>query len=350
VKISRVYDKGGRWYYVQDLDGRNPRTGRPLQKWHKLTRVDAGELALLEALKQLLGETPTSQGNMPAFIREFRGVHFGTLTFEVKKEYERMFDVIEQAFRRFDVDQVIPGTILAFLNGNFAGKHTARRHYKARLSTFFTWCVLNQERTSVKVNPCREVKLKSPPKRRVKFTPEIFWKMHDALTGVGQCFMLLEYLTLQRPTEIRLLRESQIGAEYIDFTPTKTEDSSGEQVKVLVTPEIRAVLERARSLRPIRKVVRLKDDPYLIQTRDGGRYSKNGLYEIWRDARAAAGVPKVTTRDVRAFALSAMEKLGYDVREIQLAATHTSVTTTEGYLDQYRERLSDARLPLPKRK
>jgi hypothetical protein len=32
------------------------------------------------------------------------------------------------------------------------------------------------------------------------------------------------------------------------------------------------------------------------------------------------------------------------VREIQLAAAHTTMTTTEGYLDQYRERLSEARL------
>jgi integrase len=308
VKITRVREQDGAWYYIQDLEARSPTTGRPKQKWHWLCRVDAGEPALLEALKQLLGEAPKPAGNLPGFVDEFRQVHFRTLTsFEVRKEYGRMFDVIAGAFANFDAHDVVPGDVEKFLNDNFSETPTAKKAYKARLSTFFSWCVRNQVKTRVTVNPCRELKLKSPPKRRGKFTPEIFWRLHDALPPVGQCFLLLEYLTRQRPTEIRLLRESQIGADYIDFTPTKTEGSSGEEVKVRITPEIRAALERARSLRPPRKIVKLKDDPYLIQSRDGDRFSKNGLYEIWRDARAAAGVPKVTTRDVRAYALSAME-------------------------------------------
>jgi integrase len=44
-----------------------------------------------------------------------------------------------------------------------------------------------------------------------------------------------------------------------------------------------------------------------------------------------------------------MEDMGYEVRDIQKAAAHASITTTEGYLNQHRDRLSDARLPLPQR-
>ncbi len=51
MKLKRVVKQDGRYYYIQDLEQRNPKTGRPKQKWHKLTRVDAGELALLAALR-----------------------------------------------------------------------------------------------------------------------------------------------------------------------------------------------------------------------------------------------------------------------------------------------------------
>jgi integrase len=352
VKTTRVYAKGNRWYYVEDLEERHPRTGRPKQKWHLLTRINEGDAALLKKLAELLGEMPKHQGNLPTLVEEFQAVHLKTLTFDVKKEYERMFGVIGKAFAEFDAPQVTPGDVVKFLNDNFSGKHTTKRHYKARLSTFFSWCVLNQERTGVKVNPCREIKLKSAPKSRGKMSPGIYWAIYDALTPMGQCFLELMFLTRQRPTEIRLLRESQIGPERIHFRPTKTEESSGEEVDVLITPEIRAAIERARALRPKHKVEDLAKhrDPFLIQARDGDKYTKNGLYEVWRDACEAAGAKGVTTRHVRPFALSEMERLGYNVREIQKAAAHASITTTEGYLDQHRDRLSDARLPLPQRK
>jgi len=351
MKIRRVYIQAGRYYYVQDLEERNPRTGRPKQKWMPLTRVEDGEAVLHQALAELLGQPPVRSGNMPALLQEFRKQHLPALAFEVRREYERMFDVIAKGFAQFDAAEVEPGHVITFL-GNFAGKTNTRGKYKARLSTFFSWCVLNSH-TGVKVNPCREIKLSAPPKRKGKINAEIYWKIHDALSPIGKCFLELTYLTRQRPTEIRLLRESAIGAERIHFAPTKTEDSSGEEVDVLITPEIRACLERARALRPSPKVVELerRRDPYIIQTRDGDSYSKTGLYEVWRDALAAAGLAgrNITTRDIRPFALATMEKMGIPLREIQLAAAHSTITTTEGYLDQHRERLSDVRLPLPPR-
>jgi len=42
----------------------------------------------------------------------------------------------------------------------------------------------------------------------------VYWSLYDALSPMGQCFLELMYLTRQRPTEIRLLRESQIPRAY----------------------------------------------------------------------------------------------------------------------------------------
>lgn len=356
MKIKRVYVQDGRHYYVQDLEERNAKTGRPKQRWIPLTRVDEGEAALHKALAELLGQALKRQGSMPAHLQEFRRVHIpGLRSIESRKEYARMYDAIGEAFAEFDSAAVEPGDVLTFL-GNFQNALNTRGKYKARLSTFFAWCTLNSH-TGVKVNPCREIRLKAPPKRKGKMNDERFWKIWDELTPMGRCFLELAYLTRQRATEIRLLRDSHIGPEafpdYIHFVPTKTEDETAQDVHVRITPEIRAAIERARALRPKKKVVELhrREDPFIIQTRDADGYSKTGLYEVWRDAIDAAGYKgmNITTRDVRPYALAKMELAGVDLREIQKAAVHASVTTTEGYLEQHRTRLSDIRLPLPER-
>lgn len=354
MKIPRVYPSDGSYFYVQDLEERNPKTGRPRQKWHKLCRIDEGEAAVHAALARLLGEAPASDdtGDMPALIKLFEADHFQTLTFDVRREYERMFALVAKAFKKFDARMVEPGDVVKFLNDNFSGKQNTMGKYKARLSTFFSWCVLNKAKTGVEINPCRELRIKSPPKRRGKLNAERYWAIYDALTPMGQCFLEGMYLTRQRPTEIRLLRESHIGPERIHFDPTKTIESSGEVIDIIITPEIRAWLDRCRALRPRRKVEQLAKhrDPYIIQARDGDKYSKNGIYEVWRDAVVAAGCKGITTRDVRPYALSVMESLGADMREIQNSAAHATMGTTEIYLDQYRDRLSSFRMPLPERK
>jgi integrase len=352
MKIKRVYVQAGRHYYVEDLEERNPKTGRPKQRWIPLTRVDQGEAALLKALAELLGEPQTRVGNMPTLIGEYKRVLFPDLTVTTRGNYTRMFAAIGTAFAQFDAADVDAGALIKFLQDNYATKKNTRSKIKGLLFQFFAWCCLNAH-TGVTVNPVREIKMDRPPKRKGKMNAERFWKIHDALTPMGRCFLELMYYTRQRPTEIRLLRDSHIGTDRIRFTPTKTEDETALDVDILITPEIRDAIDRARALRAKKKVVELhrREDPFIIQTRTGDGYSKTGLYEVWRDAIDAAGYTglNITTRDVRPFALHQMEKAGYDIREIQKAAVHSSVTTTEGYLEQHRDRLSDARVPLPQR-
>lgn len=203
-------------------------------------------------------------------------------------------------------------------------------------------------------NPCREIRLASGPKRKGPMNAERYWKMHDALPTRGQCFLRLMYFTRQRPTEIRLLKESGILHDRIIFQPTKTLATSGLEVEVMRTPEIDAVLDQARKLQKVRALRDQDDrfvggDVFVIQCEDGGGYTRWGIRSMWDDAREKAGVASVTTRHVRPFALKAMEDMGVDLREIQKSAVHASVTTTEGYLDQHRDRVVDVRLKEPER-
>jgi hypothetical protein len=141
---KRVTISNGRYYYIQDLEERRP-SGKPKQKWHPLTRVDAGEKAMLEAHDELLGsaQADATAGNFGTATAAFKKVKLPELTYEVKKEYGRMLDIATVAFRDFDVVDVTPGDA-ELLNENFAPHPTARRSYKARLSTFFSWCVLER--------------------------------------------------------------------------------------------------------------------------------------------------------------------------------------------------------------
>jgi len=347
MKIKRVHVKNGRYYYVEALAERNPSTGRPVKKWTPLTRVADGEPALLKALAGLLDPPRKREGNMKPLLADFRAAHLPDLTAGVRKEYERMLDIVAAAFIEFDVANVNPSDVLIFL-GNFSEHRTARRHYKARLSTFFSWCVVNKEKTGVIANPCRELRLKAPPKRKAKMDAAVFWKINDNLSESGKCFEELMFLTTARPTEIRLLRESQIGST-IRFRPTKTSDTSGATVDWPITPQIAAVIERARALQKVKPLH--GGDAFLLQTTGGTAFTKSGMNSVWRRGCGKAGIEGVTTRDVRPFALTFAEKvLGHPLEDLRKAAAHTTMSTTEGYLDQYRQVVSPVTMVLPERK
>lgn len=344
-----IATKSGRYYWRQFLAGRK-------QRWVALTRVEEGEAALLAKLAELRARADQAahQGNLPELVREFQASL--ALRPEVAKEYARIYSYVAKRFADFDVDQVRPRDVLDFL-AKWADKPTMRRAYKSRLSQFFAWCVLTGY---MQANPCREIRLPKLPRRRGRLDVGAFWKIHDALPAKWQCFLALMYLTGQRSTEVRLLRESAIGPERIRFEPTKTRGSSGEHVEVVITPEIRAELERARAIRDDERrrrekratVVALiqRGDELLFTGKKGRLYTRWALRCAWHEARKTAGLTGITSKDVRPFSLSAMEKAGYSLEAIRRAAAHTTTAMTEHYLNQHRERVSEARLQMPTRK
>ena len=342
--LENVHLKHGRYYFV-GIGERDPRTGRRKRVWTPLTRESEGLAALEAAVKAFRAGPAVLTGNFAAHAADFLKAHCPGLTPAVAKEYRRMFDKITFEFRRFDVAQVTPADILDFL-GLFVRKPTARRAYKARLAGFFAWCVVYR---GLPVSPVREIRLAAPPRRQARIrTAERFHQLRDALSARDQCILDLMFLTLQRPTEIRLLRESQIRREHIHFRPTKTEDSSGLDVLVPITPDIQAALDRARALRKVRP---LKDVDAWLFPAEGGTspLTKSGLNSSWKRGRLKAGLPDITTRDVRPYAMAMAKAAGYRKEDIQVGAVHASVGTTEVYLDQYADHVSVVRLALPGR-
>jgi integrase len=189
-----------------------------------------------------------------------------------RDEWRRRGGAVKTAFEKWDIQQVDAGAVADFLHDNWADKLPTYQAMHGWLSKFFGWCIVRRHITT---NPCREIEVEKPKARRVYIPHAAFLAIRAALetysyektiggekrkltakvpTGaMMQIFVDLCYLTCQRSTEIRLLTWGQIdrAAGLIHFIPTKTEDSTGEAVDWPITPEIDAVLQRARKAEPI---------------------------------------------------------------------------------------------------
>lgn len=349
---TRVYAKHGSYWFV-DL---------PDRKWHKLCRIAEGEAKMYEALAGRLKAPPLNR--MPAAIVAFKADYLAGLAASTQKEHARLLDIAGEEFAEFDVADVQPVDVSRSVKHLYPDTLTAARHYKARLSTFFRWAI---ERGLRNTNPCREIWLKTPPRRDRYITDDELDNIRAKLlvgddgkaTRAGEmvrAFVELCYLTVQRPTDIRRLVWSRVRDEAIAFKPSKTEGSSGARVLVPITPAIRAVLDRARAFVPKTRKGRPQTEIksiYVVHKLDGGPYTMSGLRSAWQRACARVevdgvrvGIKNATIKDLRPKALSDAKRAGYDNAQLQVAAAHASVTTTEGYMRGFDEPVSAVRLTL----
>ncbi|WP_247538469.1 tyrosine-type recombinase/integrase [Ralstonia pseudosolanacearum] len=341
---NRVYRKGPSYYWVRHTDG----------KWIRLCSVTDGETRMLERLAEEKRkiEVDATERTMSRLVAIYITKHAADYAESYRDEWRRRGETIRTAFRNFEIEQVDAAACEDFLTENWHDKPTAQKAMKAWLSGFFSWAV---RRKHLQVNPVREVKVKKPPRRTVYITPAHFVAIRNALalaadgkkTPTGpmmQVFVDLCYLTCQRSTEIRNLRWADIDwdARLIRFVPTKTENSSGEAVDWPITPEIEAVLRRAKKLEPI-------GGEYIVRDKHGNPKTTAACRDAWNDAKARAGLAtaKYTVKDIRAQALTDAKKAGYDIEALQVASAHTDRSTTEGYIKQREVPISTVHLKLP---
>lgn len=353
---QRVYSRSGTFWWVRPTDG----------QWIRLCRVDDGEMKMLERLieEKRKVEIDPDAGNLPRLIDIYMGSHEKKYAVTFRAEWRRRGEVIKKAFKRFDIQQVDSGAIYDFLNENWQDKLSTFQAMHAWLSKFFAWATVKRY---VSVNPAREVEVTKPSKRRVYIPHSDFLAIRESLatytytktikgekreitatvpTGpMMQVFIDLCYLTCQRSTDIRSLRWDQVDrqAGVIHFIPSKTEDSSGEPVDWPITPEIDAVLGRARLLEP------KFGQTYVVRDEKGEQKTDAACRDAWRDAKRRAKLAEkpYTVKDIRAKALTDAKKLGYHIDELQVAGAHTDAATTREYIKSREVPVSNVRLALP---
>jgi integrase len=360
---NRVYARDGSFYWA-----------RPDKKWIRLARVSEGEARMLERLveEKRRFEPAVGKGNMPRLVGIYIDQHEKNYAESYRDEWVRRGEGVQGYFRDWNIERVDASAVEDFLIDNWPDKLPTQKAMKAWLSTFFSWAVRKKH---VSVNPTREVKVKKPKKRNVYIPDAPFLAIRDALmlskphpktgkcskvpTGpMMQCFVDLCYLTAQRSTEIRYLRWSvderdRFSSSYIDreagvihFLPTKTEDSSGEMVDWPITPQIDAVLQRAKLLEPA------FGQKYVIRDRKGNPKTDQACRDAWEGAMERCGLVDApyTIKDIRAKAMTDAKKLGYKIEEIQVAGAHTDASTTAGYIKSRDVPVSNIVLSLPKKK
>jgi integrase len=312
---------------------------------------------------------------MPEAISRFKLEHLPGLAFSTRREHERILDIFAKVFAEFDVVQVRPTDVVQVLKKKWPSKLTMQHHAKSRLSTFFRWCMEEGLRDD---NPCRDVWVKGRVRHKSKWTHESFHAIRDALLPILdeskwrradgrlrddvraglmlQCYLDLSFLLYQRTTEIRRLRYSQAleREQLIHFEPTKTAKSSGAEIDIPITPALEAVLARARSLAKIKPGP--GGDAFVIQTRKGAPYTAFGIRSAIDRAAIRAGYatergPRsgLTAKDLRAYSASCAKAQGYTLEQLKAGLAHTTITTTEGYVQQHTTPVSEVTLSLPPR-
>ncbi len=373
IKIDgvTVHLKFGRYYLVVVEAERLPTSKRHKRKWVGLTRESEGLEALRAALNAYRfpdGAPAERGGNWTMWTKLYRASYLGTISDESRRRYDHAFNVLDKAFGSNDVHELEPGHFLNWIKEHYVkpGKLDMAIFMRDRLNTFYKWLALSPGETKIERNPIQFLKgtLSRGPDREGRMSPDIFWKLHEALPPIGQAFLRLSYLTGQRPTDIRLLHPKQFEVEpgYIYFKPTKTQKKTGKHVLVKIDQELQDALAFAKEAsaqtwannQRKRKVMSLAGREYILQRPNGGPWGRAMLYRMWDTARKKVGITtdpdtSVTTRDIRPFSLHDMEEAGASLKDIAVRAAHKKQTTTEGYLNQHRVLRSNLGLKLPPR-
>ncbi|WP_240493667.1 tyrosine-type recombinase/integrase [Pandoraea sp. ISTKB] len=321
-------------------------------RWVKLCRVADGETTMLERLsnERRKAESASGSGNIPTLVDQYVDLH-------KKKHKEKAWPhygtYVKAAFRDLDADQVDTAYVVDFLTSNWEEKLPMQRVMRAFLSGFFSWCIVKRNMTQ---NPCREVRLKKPKTRGIYIPDDHFIAIRDALMKgkngrplrsgeIIQCFVDLCYLTMQRSTDVRNLRWSDVDrdAKVIHFLPSKTEDSTGEAVDWPITAEIDAVLERARAFGKVKGT-------HVIHSLSGKPYKATTVRSAWDRACDRAGLENVvyTIKDIRAKAITDADGAGYTMEQLRVAAAHSDVKTTEIYVKSRLIPTSVVKIKIPK--
>lgn len=360
---SRIYPKHNRYYLFTAEPTISPDDGKA-RKWHSLCAIADGEDAARAAAKRIIDHNRMS-GDEGDFGRHFRDYVSGLIAKMDKnapreaprlkihqtniKNLRHICGVIERAFVEYNVVDVQPVDIATFVD-NWQGQRIAQT-YHSRLSDFFRWAARRGLRND---NPVREVSVEKPKKRSRYITDDEYLAIRAALlTGndgrpnrsgpMAQCYIDLCYLIYQRTTEIRLLKWDQIKPEGIYFLPTKTEDSTGADVIIPMTEQIKATLERAKAAYPIASI-------YVIHTFDGQPYTPTGIGSAWKRACKRAGVENATLKDLRAKAITDAKKAGYNIKQISTGAAHSDTAMTEQYIKRRETPISEVLMTLPVKK
>lgn len=364
----RVYLKHGAYRFFSPSPIRDPADGK-LKKWIHLAYEHEGEEAMYAARAALFADKSNDMGSMPFICEEFKAKKLGKYGPDTQAQYKQYLDVISEAFEEFQAAQVTTKVIADFLRINFGneGKHNTTQKYSALMRKLFKFAIselgLRQDNpvdqldlgdyetqrrlilpTHEQVAAIRAAGMESKPRKDTG-------KTRPTASGpMFACIIDMTYLCWARAVDVRTLKESQIEDGRIRLKPSKTLKSSAKALDIVITPEIQAVIDRARIIKKGYGVI----SPYLFPSRKGTEYKKGGLFSMWDRARDRLGIDKnsppderIQFRDLRALGPTDAARAGELKDDIRKRLVHTTTKTSEIYIKDVIPEVSEIAMKLP---
>jgi integrase len=251
----KVHEKHGRYFYVDK------------NKWTPLCRVSESPSELHRALAKLTGEP--SKTLLGIFSDFTASRDFAALAESTRRQYKYFYfgrlndfcgDLLPHEVEAADVAQYLQKRKV---NKKGKGAISGNRE-RAALSSAYEWAMRHGK---AKANPCRGIRRnpEKPSKVAIK-SADLSAKIDEAPVHFAEV-MQLAYLTGIRAVDLRALKLSNLTAEGIEFTESKT----GKHVVTAWTPTLRELVDtilKARTERMTRQYANKYRAPRPAQEHD----------------------------------------------------------------------------------
>lgn len=295
---SCVYLKHGAYYYVKK------------GKWRKIGND------LESALHEYARIVATPDGGLPDLIDKALPAIIAGKSDSTKTHYSYCARLLKDIFAEFRPDQVRHGDIVQMMDAYSHSVVTANRLLTV-LRLVYKWAL---DRGLVETNPTVSVSRRAQPTRDRLITSHEYAAIYGQCPDWLQVIMDLCYLTGQRIGDVLTIERKNLLDEGIFFKQQKT----GKLLVIAWTPELKAVVERAKSLPSSVHALQ-----YLISTRGGKPRAHPNVWKAFKLAASRAGVSNVTLHDLRAMSGTEADRQGIDPTAL---LGHTDQRTTRVYL------------------
>lgn len=320
-----VHAKHGAYYLVRQVNKR--------RAWTRLSAIADGMPALYRALADIeaVGATDDRMASLIAQWQADVGARHSRKT-QANDAYQTR--TIGEAFVEFRASEVRAPDVVEFLR-QYQDRPRTYNAYRAMMRELMRYAEARGMRDAGS-NPVDAVRTMGIKARSRYITDSELRRIKVAAMRTGKdgeigpsgrmvCAVIdMAYLTGQRIGDVLALEWGDIGREGVLFAPAKIEDSTGAQVLIEWTPALRALVARIKAA----PHVGLR---HVFTTRGGSAYSYTALNSAWRRALARSGVKDAHIHDIRAKALTDVDR-SHGVTAAQRMGAHATQSQTAGYV------------------
>lgn len=312
-------------YYKATADGER-------RIWVRLTPAREGLPAMYQALARLM-QADTVAHLMPKLIADWERDVMSRHADKTQRDERAMCAKLADSLSEVEVAALKPPHIAQLL-APLKSKPRTHNRYRALLRELMRYAMEKGLRDDNPVDPIKTMTERARTRyitdselRRIKVSAIYGEDGKRTRSGLMICALIdMAYLTGQRIGDLLALEWDAIGTDGISFKPAKVAKSTGAHVLVSWSPALRDVVRRLRELRKERRGF----SPRVFTTQDGRAYTYWGASTAWRRAVKRSGVTGCTFHDVRAKALTDLER-----REGMQAARRMGGHSTEGQTADY---------------